>query len=123
MNHIQEHISQLEHLRFQHLLNQDYEAFKSLCHPQLTYTHTSGKVDDYEGYLGKCFAGFYTYHHVQLDVNHIHLTENIALVFSDLQSEFTAGTDEKKLNNKTLSVWIKDQENWKFFAYQPTAII
>lgn len=122
MNELQLQIANLEHRRFHHLLNQDYEAFKNLCHPKLTYTHTSGKVDDFEGYLGKCFAGFYHYHRVDLRVNHIHLDENIALVFADLHSEFTAGTDKKNLNNKILSVWIKEKDDWKFFAYQPTAI-
>lgn len=55
------HISELEQRRYQYLLTKRYDEFTSLCHPDLRYIHTSGKVDDFLGYTGKCQAGFYQY--------------------------------------------------------------
>jgi hypothetical protein len=47
----------------------------------------------------------------------------VATVFGELKSEFLAGTDTKKLHNRILSVWVKTEGEWKFFSYQPTAIV
>lgn len=116
-------IHDLELLRFQFLLKRDYESFKNICHPDLSYIHTSGKVDNFSGYIGKCLAGFYQYQKVDLNVNRINIIDNVAMLFADLKSEFLAGNEEKKLNNKILSIWIQEHGEWKFFAYQPTAIL
>lgn len=116
-------IIELEKLRYQYLLNEQYDQFEALCHPQLMYVHTSGKVDDFEGYTSKCNQGFYKYSKAELSIERINIFESVAMVFGELKSEFLAGTDTKKLHNKILSVWVLTDGEWKFFAYQPTAIV
>ena len=118
-----EQVTQLENLRYQYLLNAQYDQFTALCHPELMYVHTSGKVDDFKGYTGKCQQGFYQYRKAELLIERIHVFDGVATVFGELKSEFLAGQDEKKLHNKILSIWVEHQGQWKFFAYQPTAIV
>lgn len=55
-------------------------------------------------------------------IERVEIFDTVALVFGELKSEFLAGTDSKKLHNKILSVWVKFGGDWKFYAYQPTAI-
>ena len=120
---VEQTIAKLEHLRYQYLLNAQYPEFTALCHPELMYVHTSGKVDDYMGYTGKCNQGFYTYTKAELKIDRINIFDSVATVFGELKSEFLAGTDTKKLHNRILSVWVKTEGEWKFFSYQPTAIV
>lgn len=120
---IKNQIIELEHLRYQYLLNEQYDQFEALCHPQLMYVHTSGKADDFAGYTSKCHQGFYKYSKADLNIERIDIFESVVTVFGELKSEFLAGKDTKKLHNKILSIWVLTDGQWKFFAYQPTAII
>lgn len=125
INHqlISQQISALENLRYQYLLKEQYDKFTALCHSDLTYVHTSGKVDDFLGYTEKCKQGFYKYTKAKLSIERINIFESVVMVFGELKSEFFAGADFKKLHNKILSIWIYDNGEWKFFAYHPTAIV
>lgn len=116
-------IAELEQRRYQHLLAGQYDEFRALCHPQLRYVHSSGKVDDYAGYTSKCDQGFYEYRVADLVVENVQVFDGVATLFAELKSEFMAGTELKKLHLKILSVWVLDDGQWKFFAYQPTAIV
>ena len=116
-------LSTLEQQRYQHLLNAQYDDFAALCHPQLRYVHSSGKVDDFAGYIGKCQNGFYQYQRADLDIERIDIFDGVATIFAELNSEFLAGEELKKLHVKIASVWVKHNDDWKFFAYQPTAIV
>lgn len=119
----QQRIAELEKLRYQYLLDGNYVAFANLCHPQLSYVHSSGKLDDFAGYTSKCLNGFYQYDNVDLKIERVDIFDNVATVFSDLQSDFLAGGERKQLHNKVLSVWVQADGEWKFFAYQPTVIV
>jgi hypothetical protein len=38
-----------------------------------------------------------------------------------MQAELLINSIPKQLDNKTLTIWIKDQTSWKFYAFQPTS--
>lgn len=121
---IRKTIIELEHLRYQHLLDGEYDKFTNLCHPELVYVHTSGKEDDFSGYTSKCNQGFYQYQKAELSIDRINIFgQSVVAVFGELKSEFFAGTELKKLHNRILSIWVQRDGEWKFFAYQPTAIV
>ena len=43
-----------------------------------------------------------------------------ALVFGDMRGEVRLDGQMRVLNNKTLSVWVREDERWVLLAYQPT---
>ncbi|MGB8810629.1 nuclear transport factor 2 family protein [Acinetobacter sp. KB005] len=115
-------IQNLENERFQSIVEKRYEDFAKLAHPEMTYTHTSGITDTKETYLEKLFGGYYDYKWIKHPINKIKIIGDLALVFGEMHSELRAGNSEKNLKNKSLAVWIKENDSWLFYAYQPTPL-
>jgi hypothetical protein len=115
-------IQKLESERFQSIVEKRYEDFAKLVHPELTYTHTSGVTDTKDSYLEKLFGGYYDYKWIKHPIYKIKFIGNLALVFGEMHSELRAGTSEKTLKNKSLAIWIKENNDWLFYAYQPTPL-
>lgn len=113
-------IQGLEAKRYDAVLNQDFEAFERLCHPQLVYGHTGGNRDSLATYLTKLRKGSLRYHRIDHPVENIVVIENIALVTGRMNADVTVNGIKKVLNNTALAVWIKTAGQWKFLAYQPT---
>lgn len=115
-------IKRLEDERFKSIVEKRYEDFAKLAHPDMTYTHTTGVTDTKDSYLDKLFGGFYDYKWITHPVNKIKVFGDLALVFGEMHSELIAGSVEKKLHNKSLAVWKKENNEWLFYAYQPTPL-
>ncbi|WP_369991882.1 nuclear transport factor 2 family protein [Pseudomonas xanthosomatis] len=115
-------IRTLEDKRYNAILAGDFEAFRALAHPDLSYAHSSGVVDTLDSYLDKCLGGFYIYHRIDHPVQDIKVIGDVALVFGEMNGEITAGGVQKTLRNKALAVWEKRNGDWKLIAYQPTPI-
>lgn len=114
-------IKSLENQRFQAILNKDYLAFRKLCHLNLHYMHSNGVSDNLDSYIQKCETNFYQYQWIKHPIDKIEFFNNCAFVFGEMQAELLINSTPKRLDNKTLSIWIKDQNSWKFYAFQPTS--
>ncbi|OXR38731.1 DUF4440 domain-containing protein [Pseudomonas jessenii] len=121
-NETEDLIRALEDKRYNAILAGDFEAFRALAHPDLSYAHTSGVVDTLQSYLDKCLGGFYIYHSIDHPIQAIKVVGDIALVFGEMNGEITAGGIQKTLRNKALAVWEQRDGEWKLIAYQPTPI-
>jgi hypothetical protein len=113
-------IRELENQRFQAILERDYDSFRNLCHSGLHYMHSNGMTDNLESYIEKCEENFYQYQWIEHPIDKIEIINNCAFVFGEMQAELLINGIPKRLDNKTLSVWIKDEFSWKFYAFQPT---
>ncbi|MFW0773094.1 nuclear transport factor 2 family protein [Paenarthrobacter nitroguajacolicus] len=113
-------IEALEAKRYRAVVDADYDTFEDLCHERLVYTHSLGDRDSLTSYLEKLRAGFYRYHRIDHPVEDIILIGNTALVLGQMNAELTVNGTYKTLANSALAVWIKEDETWKFLAYQPT---
>ncbi|YCK79841.1 nuclear transport factor 2 family protein (plasmid) [Arthrobacter sp. D3-18] len=115
-------IQNLENKRYKAVLDQDFDTFQDLCHPQLVYGHTGGNRDTLGTYLAKLRAGTLRYHQIDHRVESIVVTGTTALVVGRMNADLTVNGTYKTLNNNALSVWTKDDGDWKFVAYQPTPL-
>lgn len=115
-------IHELENQRFKSIVEKRYEDFAKLLHPELTYTHTTGITDTKDSYLSKLFSGHYDYKWIEHPISKIQIIGDIALVFGEMHSNLIAGNAEKNLKNKSLAIWKKENNDWLFYAYQPTSL-
>ncbi|QSB53369.1 nuclear transport factor 2 family protein [Acinetobacter calcoaceticus] len=114
-------IRDLENQRFQAILNKDYLTFRNLCHSSLHYMHSNGIADNLDSYIQKCETNFYQYQWIKHPIDKIEFFNNCAFVFGEMQAELLINSIPKQLDNKTLTIWIKEQTSWKFYAFQPTS--
>lgn len=114
-------IRELEDLRFDAVVAGDFDAFASYSHPDLRYTHSNAVTDTLEAYLKKCREGFYVYHSIEHPIDRIFFTVDTALVFGEMKADLTAAGTRKQLDNSSLAVWQRIDDDWKLLAYQPTA--
>lgn len=112
----------LEGDRYRAILQGDLDGFRSMCHPDLIYTHSNGQRDTLESYLEKCRQGVYQYHSIEHPIDNIVVTESVAVVAGTMRAILTAGGQHLVLNNSCLAVWVKDATTWKLLAYQPTVL-
>lgn len=115
-------IKKLEDERFKSIVERRYEDFAKLVHPEMTYTHTGGITDSKQSYLDKLFSGFYDYKWIEHPISKIQIIGDIALVFGEMHCEVLAGNIQKFLKNKSLAIWRKENNEWLFYAYQPTPL-
>lgn len=118
----QDIINQFEQQRFQALINQDYDLFKKLCDPDLTYVHSSGKVDNLDDYFNKLKSNYYHYLTINYSIRNIQIFNELVLVYADFKADLRIEGKPKTLENKILSVLKRDGNNLKLLASQPTPI-
>lgn len=118
----EEQVRALEDRRYDALVAGDWDAFAACCHPDLSYTHSSGEVDTRDTYVDKLREGWYAYHSIEHPVDRVVVNGDVAMVFGQMRADITAGGVEKRLDNECLSVWVRDDSGWLFYAYAPTVI-
>ncbi|MGW3375988.1 nuclear transport factor 2 family protein [Streptomyces hydrogenans] len=115
-------IRALEDARYAAVIAGDVDAFTSLAHPELAYTHSNALVDTLETYQDKLRSGFYVYHRIDHPVDRIIVTGNTAVVIGEMHADITAGGVRKTLANRSMAVWIREQDRWLLLGYQPTVL-
>jgi len=113
-------IRSLEDRRYTAIIEGDFDAFATLAHPQLAYTHSDGITDTLSSYLDKCTTGFYVYHRIDHPIDFVRVVDDVALVVGEMNATITAGGTDKELRNRCLAVWKTTPQGWKLLAYQPT---
>lgn len=116
-------IRRLEEQRYAAVQNGDFDTFASLCHDQLVYSHSNGERDSLKSYIEKCLQGIYEYVEIDHPVEDIIVVGDVALVLGEMKATLTIAGTEARLDNKSLAVWVRGSEGWKFLAYQPTPAV
>lgn len=115
-------ISALEEQRYQAMQSNDLENIQCLLHPELSYVHSSGKVDNRDSFMKNLRDGLSIYHRIQHVVHKVHQSGDTAMVFGEMVADITSHGEAKTIQNRTLNVWLRTGMNWQLFAYQPTPI-
>ena len=115
-------ITALEHERFNAIVAGDLEKFTNLCHERLVYTHSDGSRDSLESYVSKVRRGIYNYSRISHPVEEIIVIGDVALVVGRMIADLTINGAAKRLDNSSLAVWVREDNQWKFLAYQPTNV-
>lgn len=117
---VRERIRQLERLRYEAVLKEDYDAFAALAHKELVYTHSNGERDSLESYIEKCRAGKYRYHAIDHPIEDIIVVDNVAIVIGEMTADISVSGVPKRLENTAIAVWVNEAGTWQLLAYQPT---
>nr|MCW2727374.1 hypothetical protein [Aeromicrobium sp.] len=118
----EELVRRLESVRFQAVVERDWDRFAACCHADLRYTHNTGVVDTRDSYLTKLRADHYDYHWITHEIDHVRVGPGAVLVWGTMAAELRAGATQKALRNHILSVWVQEGERWLLVAQQPTPV-
>ncbi|MBY6678029.1 nuclear transport factor 2 family protein [Rhodococcus sp. BP-332] len=113
-------ILDLEDRRYQAVVDGDFDTFRSLCHPDLVYTHSDGSRDSVASYLEKVESGFYVYHRIDHPTDDVLVSGDTAIVVGEMNASITANGKDKDLVNNCIAVWVRENGSWLLLAYQPT---
>ena len=108
----------VEQLR-QAMLNADKEALLKLTAEDLSYGHSSGKMDTKSTFVNALASGESDFLELELKGQSIQVNKDVALVRHELYgTAHDKGKDPGALKLGVLLVWIKRDGNWQLYARQ-----
>lgn len=113
-------ISALEDRRYQAMTDGDIGTLDELFSADLVYTHSDATSDSKQSYLDKLATGYFDYGPVAHPETSIVVRGDCAIVIGDMRGEVRIGGETRKLNSRSLAVWVRENGNWALLAYQPT---
>lgn len=104
------------------MIDPDSIQLSNLLSDQLSYGHSSGKIESKSEFLANLLNGNSDFTEIVLSDQKITGTENTAVVRHNL----TAKTIDKgvpgNIKLHIMTVWVKEKKQWKLFARQATRL-
>ena len=116
-------IKALEDRRYRAMLDGDTAVLDALFSDDLIYTHSKGDHDDKRSYLHKVGSRHFTYLEITHPADRILVVDSAALVTGRMTAKVLVAGKIVHVDNRYLAVWVREQDSWRFVAYQPTPII
>ena len=101
------------------MIEGDRSSLDKLAADELTYGHSSGRLEDKAQFVEALAGGKSGFSAIQLSDQTVNIVDNVALVrhvFLGTRRNAPAGDDKMKLS--ILTVWVQRQEQWKLLARQ-----
>jgi ketosteroid isomerase-like protein len=117
---VAEQIRALEARRYQALTDGDVAALDELFAADMVYTHSDATPDSKQGFLDKLRGGRLKYGAIDHPESSIVVHDDVALVFADMRGEVQVDGATRVLNNRSLAVWVRENESWRLLAFQAT---
>lgn len=118
----QQQLYRLEKQRYQYLLASDTEAYAGLCHPDLTFVHSTGAIESRESFLEPIRSGEVQYLWVEHPIRSIVVAGATAVILGDVHAELRAGGARIALKNQTLATWVFAESKWLLLSHVGTAV-
>jgi hypothetical protein len=116
-------IKALEDRRYRAMIAGDTAVLDELCSDDLIYTHSKADFDDKPSYLHKVGSRYFTYLEITHPADRILVVDSAALVTGRMTAKVLVAGTIVHVDNRYLTVWVRENGAWKFVAYQPTPII
>ena len=104
------------------MVNGDKNILTSIAAPELSYGHSSGKIEDKAAFVKAIVSGESDFEKINLTDQTIKVVGNTAIVrhilSADTKNKGVAGTTKLAV----LLVWQKQQGQWKLLARQATKV-
>ena len=100
------------------MVDADKAALEKLAAPELSYGHSSGKVEDKASFVETLVTGKSDFTSINLNEQTIKVVDNTALVRHKLQGETMDGGKPGTVNIGVLLVWQKQVGVWRLIARQ-----
>lgn len=101
------------------MVDADESQLKKLTHPQLTYGHSNGLIEDQAAFIQALTSGVSNFTEINIENQSVDISGNTALV-----RHFLIGRTDNKdsepapVNLGVLTVWQKKGKNWVLLARQ-----
>ena len=115
-------IQDLEQRRWQAMIDVDLSTLDLLLHPNLRYTHSTAAVDTKESYLQALETGLFDYREVDNTDVEIQSFQDLALVNGTAAIPVVARGKEFLLRSRYTCVWVNENDDRRFLAWQNTPI-
>jgi len=112
---------QLEGKRRAALIAGDLKTLEALCSDEMTYTHTTGKVDTKKSYLEALRSGV---RYEAMDLSDVSIARyDSTIVFVGLaRIAVKSPSGPIRFQARFTGVWAKQQGGWRFAAWQTTRL-
>jgi len=117
---IAEQVRALEDRRYRAMTDGDVGVLGELFATDLVYTHSDASTDSKQSYLDKLASGHFKYGPISHPETSIIVHGDCVLVLGDMRGEVRIGDNLRVLNSASLSVWVRENDDWVLLAFQPT---
>lgn len=102
----------------QAMVSADADALKELTSPQLSYGHSSGRVEDQTTFIGNLLNGSSDFVTIELQDQQLAVMDNIAIVRHTLSAETRDGGKPGLVKIGVMLVWKNSADQWQLVARQ-----
>lgn len=104
------------------LVTPDEKGLTDLTHKDLTYGHSSGKIENQSEFINQLVSKRSDFRKVEFLEQKIFTEGKTAVVRHILEAETFDGGKPGNVKIKILLVWVKDKKDWKLMARQAVKI-
>lgn len=122
INDLSTEIMACEQARCAALLDRDVAALSNLLSDRLVFTHANALSEGKDAIVAKMKAGSLVYRSLDVTDQQVIDLGDTALLLSRLTALVTVGATDKRIDNRTLSVWTREEGHWRLISYHPTPI-
>lgn len=111
-------ISALENRRFEAMTNQDARALGESLADDLSYTHSTARVETKAEFISSSTSGRNTYHSIERDEVKVRRYGDTAVVTGRARMHVNANGQDVKFQVRFLDVYAKRDDVWGMVAWQ-----
>lgn len=100
------------------MLTPDRKGLENIAHEELTYGHSSGKVESQQEFIETLVSGKSVFRKIELKDQKIALAGNTAVVRHTLEADTFDGGVPNSIRLHIVLVWAKEKNSWKLLARQ-----
>ncbi len=104
------------------MIEADQVKLNALTANELSYGHSSGKIEDKAAFLNALISGTSDFISIDLSDQSVKVTGNTAIVRHILSGSTSDGGKAANVKLSVLTVWQKQQGKWKLLARQATKL-
>jgi len=116
-------VVKLEDERWAALIGNDLDRLDELIHPALTYTHSNAIVDTKDSYIASIRDGVVSYLAVEREDRAASESGNTVVLTGKATFSVRFAGNDITIVARYTAVWVNDDGNWQFFAWQNTPIL
>lgn len=115
-------VMELEDRRWNAVIGNDFDTLDALTHPELSYTHSNALVDTKESWIESMRSGAVDYRSVDREDLAVIASGTAAVITGKATFSVALPGREITIVARFTSVWVDEDGNWRFFAWQNTPI-